>query len=255
MQTQETPTVYNGIQDELLKTKPVYDLLREFDGIEINTDGEIIKFRQWFDHVEDEDALDDIFQQIDTDRLHNIQIDIKELGKHPSLIEIDFNATGDICCLSLLKKLTIIHFSCSDVFGNIAALPSSIIHCDLGRTKVSGDIKTLDRLTNMSYANFDRTNVIGDIKFLALLKELTRIQFEYTEVEGDIKDLCGLNKLEEVYLTSTNVTGNVNDLQAMPNLKRLCCKLTDVCGDVEAFHEYRRTHGLKECEVFFYIKP
>ena len=36
MQTQETSIVYNGIQDEILKTKPVYDLLREFDGIEIN---------------------------------------------------------------------------------------------------------------------------------------------------------------------------------------------------------------------------
>ena len=249
--TQETITVYNGIQDEMLKTKPVYNLLQKYEGIVINADGEIIKFCNCFDH-ETDDALNEICKQIDLSLLHTIQIDIKELVLHQFLTEIDFNAIGDICCLSLLKKLTIIHFSCSDVYGNIAALPSSIIHCNLDRTQVSGDINILNRLTNMSYANFDRTNVIGDIKSLALLKELTRIQFEYTEVDGDIKYLSGLSKLVEVYLTSTNVTGTVNDLQAMPNLKRLCCKLTDVWGDVEAFHEYRRTHEFEECDVFFY---
>eukprot|EP01051_Picozoa_sp_SAG22_P001841 SAG22_NODE_76_length_22248_cov_14.352070_7_plen_823_part_00 len=72
--------------------------------------------------------------------------------------------------------------------------------------------------------------VTGDIKHLAGLTQLTGLYLYSTAVTGDIKDLAGLTQLDELSLGSTAVTGDIKGLAGLTQLTILDLGLTAVYG-------------------------
>ena len=123
---------------------------------------------------------------------------------------------------------------------------------DIRHTGVTGDIvhlKSLMNLTNINLSDTD-TDVYGDIAHLKSLTNLTDIGLNQTSVTGDIEHLNSLLNLVEIMLNNTAVTGDIKHLGSLSNLTHIDLGDTDVTGDEDAFHEYRKSCGLKECEMW-----
>ena len=95
----------------------------------------------------------------------------------------------------------------------------------------------------------ERKRVKFDIAVLESLPNMTRFYLFDTGVTGDIQVLQGLRNLTSLWCGSTGVTGDIQVFQELPNLTFFTLRSTRVTGDKEVFHDYRKSHGLKECRV------
>ena len=120
---------------------------------------------------------------------------------------------------------------------------------DTERMSLTFEIQVLHVLQNLTQIDLGGTGVKGDIQVLHGLQHLTEFNFDNTGVFGNIQVLHGLQHLTEFVLMDTNVFGNIQVLQGLQNLTFFDVDDTDVSGDEEAFHEYRKSHGLKVCRV------
>jgi len=123
---------------------------------------------------------------------------------------------------------------------------------NLQNTRVTGDIRVLQGFRNLTTFKLYQTGgVKGDIAVLPELINLTKFTIAYTGgVKGDIAVLKSLPNLTEFELYDTNVTGNIQVLQELRNLTKCHLGKPHVTGDKEAFQNYRKSHGLKECQVW-----
>jgi len=120
---------------------------------------------------------------------------------------------------------------------------------NLGYTGFTGDIQVLQGLQNLTTFDLSDTDVTGDIQVLQGLPNLTRF-FLNKGVTGDIQVLQELQNLTTFYLRNTGVKGDIQVLQGLQHLTEFYLESTGVTGDEEAFHEYRKSRGLEECEVY-----
>ena len=96
----------------------------------------------------------------------------------------------------------------------------------------------------------ERESLQFDIQVFQGFRHLTTFFLDGTGVFGDIQVLQGLRDLTEFSLTDTGVFGDIKVLQGLQNLTEFYLEITRVTGDEEAFHEYRKSHGLKKCDVY-----
>ena len=101
---------------------------------------------------------------------------------------------------------------------------------------VTGDIQVLQELPNLTIFRLNDTSVFGNIQVLQGLQHLTYFSISWTGVTGDIQVLQELPNLTEFWLGGSHVFGEIQGM--------------GVTGDEEAFHEYRKSHGLEECNVY-----
>ena len=64
-----------------------------------------------------------------------------------------------------------------------------------------------------------------------------------------VVDLVSPPKLTVINLGGTGVTGDIEHLKSLPKLNDIEFEYTNVYGDEIAFHEFRKSSGLSECEV------
>ncbi len=134
--------------------------------------------------------------------------------------------------------------------AHLKSLPN-LTYIDLSCTGVTGDIKNLKSLPKLTEINIYDTGVTGNIVHLESLPNLTEISLGCTGVTGNIAHLKSLPKLTEIWLCNTRVSGNIADLNSLLNLTEIDLRRTDVSGDKEeAFHNYRKSAGFTECEVY-----
>jgi len=72
---------------------------------------------------------------------------------------------------------------------------------------------------------------------------------ERKSIQFDIQVIQGLHNLTGFDLDDTGVFGNIKFLQGLPHLTSFNLWDTGVIGDEEAFHAYRKSHGLKKCNM------
>jgi len=122
------------------------------------------------------------------------------------------------------------------------------ISCSPG---VTGDIQVLQGLPNLTTFELNDTSVFGNIQVLQGLQHLTEFALSFTGVFGDIQVLPEFIHLTRFWLGGSHVFGDIQVLQGFQNLTHFSLGHNpSVTGDENAFHNYRETHGLKECKVY-----
>ena len=113
------------------------------------------------------------------------------------------------------------------------------------------DIAHLKSLPNLTVIGLDGTGVTGDILHLKSLQNLTVIGLTGTGVTGDIAHLNSLPNLTRIDICHTGVTGDIEHLKSLPNLTSIDIWYTRVTGTSSAFRNYRKSAGLKKCDIYF----
>jgi len=108
-------------------------------------------------------------------------------------------------------------------------------YLNLRRTKVSGDIKALQNLTELWKLSLVKTKVSGNIAALENLRELEWLSLVETNVIGDIGALKNLTRLKELKLSKTHVSGNIEALKNLTKLTYLDLGSANVIGDMSAW--------------------
>eukprot|EP00438_Fugacium_kawagutii_P004167 Skav224688 [mRNA] locus=scaffold3171:74596:80657:+ [translate_table: standard] len=103
---------------------------------------------------------------------------------------------------------------------------------DLSYTKVTGDISSLQGLTQLHWLWLTKTKVAGDLSSLRGLTQLQGLLLRNTKVAGDLNSLQNITKLRQLKLCSTKVTGDLTSLQQLAQLQVLDLKNTKVTGDL-----------------------
>ena len=119
--------------------------------------------------------------------------------------------------------------------------------CD---TRAMGDIVCLKSMMKLRYLDIGDTGVTGNIMHLDSLLELAVIYLQRTDVMGDINHFKSLLNLTDFNICRTGVTGDIVDLKMLPNLTEIGILNTGVTGNEELFQEYRKSVGLKRCEIW-----
>jgi hypothetical protein len=78
-----------------------------------------------------------------------------------------------------------------------------------GGTEVSGEVRGLAPLVELTDLRLDNTLVVGDIGALATLAKVMILYLTGTEVSGDVKGLAPLVELTHLRLDNTLVAGDV----------------------------------------------
>ena len=176
----------------------------------------------------------------------------------PNLNTIDLGGgkvrvSGDIGDLVSLKKLSVIDFYNKNVYGSIENFKSfpTLSKVCLSKTEVSGDIIHLKFLHNLSQLAMRNTGITGDIIHLKSLHNLFVIVLSGTRVYGNISHLKSLHNLSIIDIGDTMLTGNIEDIKSIHNLTMIDIYNTDIFADEEAFHEYRKSAGLPDCDIYF----
>ena len=111
----------------------------------------------------------------------------------------------------------------------------NLVKALLYASNVSGDIKSLSTLVNLTDLRLDDSNVSGDIKSLSTLVNLTDLRLGGSNVSGDIKSLSTLVNLTKLAVYRTNVSGDILSLRSMTKLTALEIGGTSITGDIKTF--------------------
>ena len=175
----------------------------------------------------------------------------------PNLNTIDLGGgkvgvSGDIGDLVSLKNLSVIDLYNKEVYGSIENFKSfpTLSKVCLSKTEVSGDIIHLKFLHNLSQLAMRNTGITGDIIHLKSLHNLFVIVLSGTRVYGNISHLKSLHNISHLDIGDTMITGNIEDLKFLRNLTFIGIDNTVISGDEEAFHEYRKSAGLPDCDIY-----
>lgn len=154
------------------------------------------------------------------------------------------NKKFDIEYLKYSTKMTMLQFSSSQAFGDIANISklTNLTSMSLGSTNVEGDIKVLANLSLLTYLTLNSTKVYGDISSLAAMTNLNYVDLIFAQVSGDISALSKLTKLDTIRMYGTNISG---DVSALSNLSKLhYCNTPNCSGNISALS------GLRELKEF-----
>ena len=143
-----------------------------------------------------------------------------------------------------------------DKNGHVVKVNTTVLSWGTERKSIKFDIAVLGSLSNLTEVNLQDTRVFGNIQVLQGLQNLIKFYLSGM-IFGDIQVLQGLRNLTSLWLGSTGVTGDIEVLQELPNLTAFSLRDTRVTGNTcsdgtavkEAFHNYRKSHGLEECKV------
>ena len=100
-------------------------------------------------------------------------------------------------------------------------------------TGITGDIKVLQELQNLTTFFLDCTDVFGDIQALQGLQHLTKFDLCMVGVKGDIQVLQELQNLTYFSIQSTGVTGDIQVLRWLQHLTTFNISYTGVFGDIQ----------------------
>ena len=119
------------------------------------------------------------------------------------------------------------------------------------KNKMTFDIAHLTSLPNLTKIELQNTGVTGDIHHLKSLPNLTQIYLSETGVTGEIAHLNLMPNLTWIDLYCTGVSGHIAHLTSLPNLTTIDICHTRVTGKRSEFRNYRKSAGLKKCNMYF----
>ena len=112
---------------------------------------------------------------------------------------------------------------------------------------LTGDIRSLATMTQLTSLNLSGTKSFGDIEQLATLTNLTRLDLQDTTVSGNVNALSTLTRLTVLRLGETDVSGEIGRLSALTQLIELGLPKTSVSGQVGALNPALRALDLSHC--------
>lgn len=84
--------------------------------------------------------------------------------------------------------------------------------------KITGDLSSLQPLTQLLELHLDNTKVTGDLVSLQKATQIRKLSLAYTAITGDLKSLRQHEWLQHLVLTDMKVTGELADLQHLRKL-------------------------------------
>jgi hypothetical protein len=177
-------------------------------------------------------------------------------GQVPAVTQLDLNGydhdelrsvTGDAKPLARLTELTLLHLGGTKVAVDTKDLAPLVNLQLLGlggfiknsegavTSKVTGDMKGVAALVQLTELDLRATKMVGDVEDLAPLVNLRTLRLTGVEnVTVDVKGLAVLVQLTEIFLPGTKVVGDVKDLAPLVNLRTLdLASAENVTGDVK----------------------
>lgn len=104
---------------------------------------------------------------------------------------------------------------------------------NLAKSQTTGDIASLENLTNLTNFFANGTNISGDIANLKNLSALRSLNVSNTKVIGDIANLKNLTGLGELSISDTNISGDIANLKNITALRSLNFYNSKVSGDLQ----------------------
>ena len=112
--------------------------------------------------------------------------------------------------LSGFTQLRVITFSFNrNMGGSIPSLPTSIVACDLINSGMSGNIPSLNGLTNLMQFRVTRNSLTGTIPSVSGCPLLHNFQAHSNQLTGNIPDLSNCTNLERFDVDGNQLTGYV----------------------------------------------
>ena len=121
------------------------------------------------------------------------------------------------------------------------------------RTKKGIDVDKYGHVTRVDILSLfysERQKVQFNIQWFHSFPYLIQLNLSSSNVKGDVKVLQSMPYLYHVRLYNTQVFGKLLDLKTLPNISGLDIENIGIRGDKKEFTEYRKIHGLTECQVF-----
>ena len=116
------------------------------------------------------------------------------------------------------------------------AMLKNLLKLDLFNSNVTGDIRGLQTLGQLTELNLGFTAVHGDIQVLESLPDLKQLILggPWAQISGDIQVLKSLSNLSLLSLADTQVSGDVQVLKALKQLVEADLSGSQVSGDMQA---------------------
>lgn len=137
--------------------------------------------------------------------------------------------------LKYFNSLRVLDFNGQGVSGNISALENlPILQLYLDSKNITGDIKSIGKISTLNLFELRGSSVTGDISALANLKNLTNFSNYGTVLHGDISAFSGLSKLTsfELFASALNrITGDIGALSNLPQLGSIDITYSNITGD------------------------
>lgn len=147
------------------------------------------------------------------------------LNKHLNLEDLKYS-----------DSLSVVDFQGQGVSGDISALENlSILQLYLDSKNITGDIKSIGKISTLNTFELRGSSVTGDISALANLKNLTKFSNYGTVLYGNISAFSGLSKLTsfELFASALNrITGDIGTLSNLPQLNKIDITYSNITGDV-----------------------